>query len=424
VNAFWFVLIGGLLIAVALLGRQLERLPVSPAIVYLLAGLLLGPAALDALALHPLQHLEWLEVLGEVALLIALFGAGMRLRMPFTDLRWRLPLRLATRCMAVTVVGVALFAWLLLDFDAGLALILGGALAPTGPVLASELQLRGALDHDRLHFDLMAEGGLNIGLAFPFVSLGLGVLGAGEADFSLWRWLTIDVFWSVAGGLAIGFVVGAAVAAGGRSLRARFSHAVVFDEFLLLGVMAVSYGAASGIHAQELLAVFAAGLALRRADEIDALGAAGDPRKLPLTPDMLGVIGRCERMAEVAIALLVGVMISSGYWSVMGLAVAGILFVVVRPLSVRAAVVGAPPAPVQLGLLGWFGIRRTGPFYYGLFAVSIGSDQILHAEAEQLLSCIFTVIASSILVHGIPAGPLVELYRSWRRRDRAVSDKR
>lgn len=422
-TAYWFVLVGVLLIVIALLGRFLDRLPVSPAMIYLFVGLALGPAALNTLELHPLRHLELLQTLSEVAVLIALFTVGIKMRVPLGDARWRMPLRLASISMIVTVLGLALVAWTLFGFSFGLAVVLGAALAPTDPVLASEVQLRSPEDRDALRFGLTAEGGLNDGTAFPFMLLGLGLLGAGEGDFNPLRWLALDVVWSVFAGIAVGFGTGWALARAVRSLRARFSQAVIFDEFLLLGVIALSYGAALVVHGLGFLAVFAAGLALRRADDVHAHSKAASD-KPPLTPSMLGVNEQLERIAEVAIVLLVGVMISTGYWSFTGLAVAALLFTVIRPLSVWAGVSGAPPPSPQRRLLGWFGIRGIGSFYYAIYAVNLGSDEILYAEAEMLLSCIFTVIAASIIVHGISAAPLMALYqRRWARGRSAVSDK-
>jgi sodium/hydrogen antiporter len=432
VSPFWFVLVGILLIAIALLGRFLDRLPVSPAMIYLLVGFALGPSALNALELHPLRHLNLLEVLSEVAVLISLFTVGVKLRVRIGDWRWALPLRLATLSMVVTVLGVALVAWLFFGFAFGMAMLLGASLAPTDPVLASEVQLRSPEDRDALRFGLTAEGGLNDGSAFPFVFLALGLLGAGDAAFSPWRWLTVDVIWAVVGGLGIGFSVGHVLAAGVRALRARFSSAVIFDEFLLLGTIALSYGAAIALHTLGFLAVFAAGLALRRADD---LHARADPsaQKPPLTPTMLSVNEQLERIAEVAIVLLVGVIISTGYWSAMGLAVAALLFTVIRPLSVAAGLVRTRTPAVHRRLFAWFGIRGIGSFYYAVFAVNLGSDRILYAEAERFLSCVFTVIAASIIVHGISATPLMERYHvRWSRgavpRDpdptRTLSDKR
>jgi NhaP-type Na+/H+ or K+/H+ antiporter len=87
VGAFWFLLIGVLLIAIALLGRLLDRLRVSPAMIYLVVGLALGPAGFDALELPPMRELVVPESITEVALLIALFSVGIRRSVPLFEMR-------------------------------------------------------------------------------------------------------------------------------------------------------------------------------------------------------------------------------------------------------------------------------------------------------------------------------------------------
>jgi NhaP-type Na+/H+ or K+/H+ antiporter len=422
--AFWFLLVGVLLIVIALLGRFLDRLPVSPAMIYLLVGFALGPAGVNALELHPLRELGWLETLTEIALLIALFTVGVKLRVPIGDWRWSLPLRLATVSMMVTIAGVAVATSWLLGLPAGLAIALGAALAPTDPVLASEVQLRGPQDRDALRFGLTGEGGLNDGTAFPFVLLGLGLLGLHEIGENGVRWIVVDLVWGIVAGLGIGFAIGDGLARGVRALRARHRDAVFLDEFLLLGVIALSYGVALAAHALGFLAVFAAGVALRRADDLHVdSDSASD--KQPLTPSLLNVNAQLERIAEVAIVLLVGVMISTGYWSMHGLALAALLFFVIRPLSVWLGLIGMPAAKAPRRLLSWFGIRGIGSVYY---AVLIARHRLDYSVAAELLACVFTVIAASIVVHGISAAPLMELYHKRRGRLRgpapAVSDKR
>lgn len=423
-SAFWFLLVGVLLIAIALLGRFMDRLPVSPAMIYLFVGFALGPAGVNALELHPLRELEMLETLTEVALLIALFTVGVKMRVPIGDWRWSLPLRLATLSMVVTIAGVAWAGSWLLGLPPGLALALGAALAPTDPVLASDVQLRSAQDRDTLRFGLTGEGGLNDGTAFPFVLLGLGLLGA--HDLGAWggRWIAIDLVWGTAAGLGVGFLIGDVLARGVRRLRAKRRDAVILDEFLLLGVIALSYGMALAAHGLGFLAVFAAGLALRRADDIhaDSRSATDKP---PLTPSLLNVNEQLERIAEVAIVLLVGAMISTGYWSLHGLALAALLFFVIRPASVWLGVLGVPAAKAPRRLLGWFGIRGIGSVYYAVF---IARHELEYSVAAELLACVFTVVAASIVVHGVSAAPLMEIYQRRRGRLRPsapeLSDKR
>jgi NhaP-type Na+/H+ or K+/H+ antiporter len=284
------------------------------------------------------------------------------------------------------------------------------------------VQLRSAQDRDSLRFGLTGEGGLNDGTAFPFVLLGLGAMGLHDLGWMGWHWIVVDLVWGIGGGLGIGFLVGTALARGVRLLRAWRRDAVIFDEFLLLGVIALSYGVALAAGALGFLAVFAAGLALRRADDIHAnANKAAD--KPPLTPSMLNVNEQLERIVEVAIVLLVGAMISTGYWSVEGLLLAAVLFVVIRPLAVWIGVreAGAGDAPRRL--LAWFGIRGIGSVYY---AVYFAGFELRDVVATDLLSAVFTVIAASIILHGISAAPLMELYRArrnGRRPEIPVSDK-
>jgi Kef-type K+ transport system membrane component KefB len=86
-NAQWFLLVGGLLLARALTATLLQRLPVTPAIVYLAAGLLVGPTVLNLFHFNPLQESALLEVLTEVVVLISLFSAGVKMPVPFSFAR-------------------------------------------------------------------------------------------------------------------------------------------------------------------------------------------------------------------------------------------------------------------------------------------------------------------------------------------------
>src|SRR5688500_2277004 len=200
--------------------------------------------------------------------------------------------------MVITIMGVALAAMFILDFEWPLALVIGAVLAPTDPVLASDVQLRSAQDRDALRFGLTGEGGLNDGTAFPFVLLGLGVMGLHDLGWMGWRWITVDLIWGTVAGLGIGFLVGTALARCVRLLRGWRNDSVIFDEFLLLGAIALSYGAALAANALGFLSVFAAGLALRRADDIHA-GSRRAADNSPLTPSMLNVNEQLERIVEV-----------------------------------------------------------------------------------------------------------------------------
>ncbi|MDP8948378.1 MAG: cation:proton antiporter [Actinomycetota bacterium] len=102
---------------------------------------------------------------------------GLKRRTPLTADFWSLPVRLATVGMVFTIAAVTLMGTTLLALPLGAAVLLGPVLAPTDPVLASEVQVRSSTDRDSVRHALSGEAGLNDGLAFPFVMLGLGLLG-------------------------------------------------------------------------------------------------------------------------------------------------------------------------------------------------------------------------------------------------------
>jgi len=425
--ALWAVIIGALLTTMALSGSLLKRLPLSTAMLYLAAGVGLGPAAWALMTPHPLLHSVILERVTEVAVLVSLFSAGLKLGRPLSDKHWRVPLRLAFVSMTLTValiVGMGMFG---LGLSLGAAVLLGGILAPTDPVLASDVQVENAGDRDRLRFSLTAEGGLNDGAAFPFVMLGLGLLGLHELGAGGWRWLAIDVVWAICGGLLIGGALGALIGKLVVFLRSRHKDSVGLGEFLALGLIALAYGVAVFSHAYGFLAVFAAGLALQRVKEHElgdgreAAGPAGprsertrdervtDPEHAGafMMQAVRGFNEQLERIGEVGVVLVVGAMLAfttvatSTAWFVL------VLFVVVRPVSVWLGLLGAPVSRDQRIMISWFGIRGIGSIYYLMYAINHGLPGPL---AEQIIAITLITVTVSIVLHGISVTPLMALY--------------
>lgn len=141
-NAHWFLLVGGLLLAMGLTSSILKRLPITPAIIYLAVGILVGPTVLDVFHFSPLKDSALLEVLTEVVVLISLFSAGVKMPVPFSLIRWRTPILLASVSMAISVGMVAAFAYYVLGLPLGAGVLLGAIVAPTDPVLATDVQIR------------------------------------------------------------------------------------------------------------------------------------------------------------------------------------------------------------------------------------------------------------------------------------------
>jgi sodium/hydrogen antiporter len=428
--AQWFTLIGGLLLVRGLASSLLRRAPVTSAIIYLAVGVAVGPSVLDLFHFNPLKESALLEVLTEVAVLISLFSAGVKMPVPVSPVRWRAPILLATLSMGITVGLVALFAHLVLGLPLGAAVLLGAILAPTDPVLATDVQVRHPGDRDQLRFNLTCEAGMNDGSAFPFVVLGLGLLGLHDlGDFGL-RWVLVDVLWATLAGIGIGVAAGVALARlSGMLRRAPFRHELM-DDFLGLGLIGVVYGVSVLAHAWGFLAVFFAAVALRQAElkqaraeprqengaAATAANATGSPAPADQPAAPMVSVGslvfkeHLERLSELALVLLVGGMLFADSWSWQAVAMALFLFVVARPLSVLLALLRANMPLRTQGMIGWFGVRGIGSLYYLMYAIQHGLPEPL---ALQLIQMTLIVVTLSILMHGISVKPLMAAV--WRR---------
>lgn len=363
---------------------------------------------------------------------------------------------------AITAVGV----WLL-KLPLGAAVLLGAILAPTDPVLASDVQMLDPQDPDRLRFGLTGEGGLNDGTAFPLVMLGLGLLSLHDLGDWGWRWWAVDVVWAVAGGVAIGFGLGAGVGRIILYLRTRHREALGPDEFMVLGLIALSYGVALMCHTYGFLAVFAAGLALRRvaaqpevasdsgmhagmrdADAMEGVDigadrgvvteaavvgkladsggdAAAEPTPAEMPGHMMQAVERfnaqLERIAEVAVVLVVGALLTVVDFGAEVLWFVPLLLFVIRPLAVYLGLVGARVERSQRRLIAWFGIRGIGSIYYLMYAIT---HDLQPAIAKQLLSITLAVVVASVLLHGVSVTPLMRRYeaRKKNKRGRAIAN--
>lgn len=416
----WFLVIGLLLIGMALFGSVLKRLPLSSSMLYLATGVGLGPIGIGLIRLDPLRSSVFLERFAEVAVIVSLFTAGLKLRVSLGDRLWRLPVRLALVSMALNVGLVALVGTFWLGLPLGAAVLLGAILAPTDPVLASEVQVDAPTDRDPLRFALTGEAGLNDGTAFPFVMLGLGLLGLHDLGTLGWKWLAVDVLWAGFAGLAIGRLLGSLVARLVLYLRKEHREAVGLDDFLALGLICLSYSIALLAHAYGFLAVFAAGLAMRRIEmqssgedfpeDVRDEGQATDQEMAPayMAEAVLGFNEQLERILEVGVVLLLGGMLSRLRPGAEVLWFVPLLLLVLRPVSVAVGLAGASVSPLQRGLISWFGIRGIGSIYYLTYAIERGLPT---ASARRLIDLTLTVVAVSVVVHGISASPLMARYR-------------
>ena len=451
--AAWSAVVGLLLIVMALGDSLLARLPLSTSMLYLAVGVAVSPLWLGWTSLAPASHTKALEQLAEVVVLLSLFGSGLKMSPGLSDGRWLLPLRLAIVSMLVTVALIAGFGVLALGLPLGAAILLGGILAPTDPVLASDVQVAEPGDRDRLRFSLTGEAGLNDGTAFPLVLLGLGLLGLHDIGDGGWRWFAFDVAWGVTGGVAIGALLGTAVGWLVLYLRRTHKEAVGLDNFLALGLIGLAYGGASLANGYGFLAVFAAGVALRRLEqrasakvpagqpaENKATGAARrkrsaeiaaeahadpdvshaelvatDPKHAPafMAHAVLAFNEQIERIGEVVAVVAIGMLLWAVEWRLASWGFVAALLLVIRPVAVAVGLFRSRTSASQRVMIGWFGIRGIGSLYYLMYAMNHGLSRTLAANLGAL---VFSSVVLSIVVHGVSVTPLMALYERRKRR--------
>ena len=174
-SAVVILVLGGLVLLSAWLPLMVRRLPLSLPIVAVGIGIVAphGPW-MERSSAFLLQE-RVLEQLVEFVVLVALMGAGLRIERPFGWRRWQATWRLLGVAMPLTIAAMAVLCWAALGLTWAAALLIGAALAPTDPVLASRRAGRPAGEEEggEVRFALTSEAGLNDGLAFPFVVLAI-----------------------------------------------------------------------------------------------------------------------------------------------------------------------------------------------------------------------------------------------------------
>ena len=266
---------------------------------------------------------------------------------------------------------------------------------------------------------------MNDGSAFPFVMLGLGLLGLHDLGDVGWRWFAVDVVWASGAGIVIGIVAGCLVGWLVQKLRTTFTHSEFLESFLGLGLIAFAYGISLLVNAWGFLAVFSAAVALRHTElklaglkqsYSDATSGETYPGEAPLAiahvhQSSLIFNEHLERLAEIVLVLLIGGSLFWDSWSWRAVGFAAFLFFVARPISVHLGLLGSK-APIRLrNLAGWFGVRGIGSLYYLMYAIQHGLPENI---ALELIHLTLVVVALSILVHGVSVKPAIA--RFWRAR--------
>ncbi|GAB3823468.1 cation:proton antiporter [Kribbella italica] len=402
-------LVAGLALLVgAVLPRLLRRYAVSAPIAFLGAGLLLG-FVVDRGKLSPIAEPGLTEHLAELTILVALMGVGLAIDRPIGWRRWKVTWRLLFVAMPACVAAVAGLGWLL-GLAPAVALLIGAVLAPTDPVLASDVQVQGPTtgegaepeEDDEVRFALTSEAGLNDGLAFPLVYLAIFAATKGAlGDWGL-EWLAWDLVGKTVIGVAIGVGAGwllgrMAFSAPSPSFRLADSREPVLALAMTLGV----YGLAEVLHGYGFLAVFVAALTLRNQE-----------RGHDFHEDLHGFLEQLEHILTWGILLLLGVAVTGGLLKPLdltGIAIGVALIVVIRPLTAWLSLRKTPMRRSERWVTASFGVRGVGSIFYLAYAGSDFADDL-----PWLWATVGFTVVLSVVVHGIAATPLMRMLEHHR----------
>jgi NhaP-type Na+/H+ or K+/H+ antiporter len=392
--------VGAAILGAAVLPLLLEGRPLSFPIIYVALGMAVFALPLRIPTADPLAEGELVERMTELVVIVSLMGAGLKIDRAVGWASWSTTRRLLVVAMPLTIAGVAVLGWWALGLAPAAALLLGAVLAPTDPVLASDVQVGppGGEAEDDVRFGLTSEAGLNDGLAFPFTNAAIAMATAGSAGVTSWLagWALDDVVVKLTVGLVVGIVGGRVVGRVLFRIPTTRTIAESTEGFVALATTLLVYGVAELCHGYGFIAVFVAAYVLRHNERDheyhEVLHASSES---------------IERLVSAALLVLLGGAVVDGALGALTWqgALAGLAVVlVVRPIAGWLALLRTPLATGERLALAFFGIRGIGSVYYLAHAL----NEAEFGDAEQLWAVTAFVILVSVVVHGISAAPVMK----------------
>ena len=380
----------------ALLPRLIGHLPASPPMAFLALGLLVFSLPLGLGTIDPLERGDATEYLTEIGVIVALMGAGLKLDRPIGWTTWQPTIRLLAITMPLTILLAALLGWWAVGLAPATALLLGAVLAPTDPVLASDVQVGppggDPSEEDDLRFSLTSEAGLNDALAFPFTNAAIAMAIAGT-DGSSWllEWFGIDVVYKLAVGLLLGVLIGMLLSVIVFRTPKDLRLASRGEGFVALAGTFLAYGVTELFGGYGFLAVFVAAVVLRRSESDHDFHET-----------LHDFAEQTEQLLMIVLVVLLGGAVAGGIldpltWQA-ALAGLAVLFVV-RPATAWVGLLRTRTPRAERAAISFFGIRGIGSLYYLAYALNAAR----FPEADLLWALVAFTVVVSIVVHGTTA---------------------
>lgn len=409
-----FVAAGLAVFAAALLPRLLMRAPVSMPMMFLAVGFLLFSFAEGLPDPDPITYSEITIHLTEICVIISLMGAGLALDRKVGRKRWATTWRLLGIAMPLCIVVFTLLGVWVLGLGLAAAILVAAALAPTDPVLASEVQVGEPSEteeeleaEDEVRFALTSEAGLNDGLAFPIVYLAvaMSLVGTAPSAWSL-EFFTLDVLWRIGIGFLFGMGMGKLLSRIFFQSRIESARMASHSEgFVALAATFLTYGLTEMIEGYGFIAVFVCAVTIRSSEQTHGFHGV-----------LHSYIEQLERLLTVVVLVLLGGAVARGLLA--GLTIGEILvalvfLLLVRPVAGWISLSRGSTGPWERSVISFFGVRGIGSIYYLSYALSKGE---FATEDEALWRIVGLVIVMSILLHGVTAAPVINALDRARKR--------
>ena len=384
------------LLVVATFSRRLSGTPVTPPMVFVAFGLLVGSGALGGIDLAGTS--STVRVLAEATLALVLFSDASRIDLRALRRTVDVPVRLLGIGLPLTILlGTVAALAVLGELSVAEAVILAVVLAPTDAALGQAVVTEPRVPQ-RIRQGLNVESGLNDGICVPLLFAAVAFADV-ESEISggrsPGRLLLEEIGYGVVGGVVAGLLIAFVVIAAGR----RHLITSTWRQVIPAAGAALGYGIASALDGSGFIAAFVAGMVFR-------LALRRDPENLnQLTEEVGSVLNGLTFVLFGAV--LLGPALAELDWQLALYAVLSLTLV--RMVPVVIAMVGSRARPPTLGFLGWFGPRGLASI---VFAVTIIEESELPHE-HLLALATFLTVGLSVLAHGLTAAPLADRYARW-----------
>ena len=389
-------LIAAALLLVAGVSRRLTDTPFTPAMAFVLIGVLVGPLIIDEVTVAPTSAA--VRTLAEATLAVVLFADASRIKMHALRREYAVPLRLLAIGLPLTIaVGAVLAAGMFAHLNAAEALVLAVLLAPTDAALGQAVVTEPSLP-SRIRQGLNVESGLNDGICVPLLLIALAAADVEDKTATSQHAIKIvveEIGYGILGGVAAGLAVAAVVAVGSRRDLISGSWLQVIP----IAGAGLAYGLAVALGGSGFIAAFLAG----------AIFGAVLPHQSEeasrLNEEVGGLLGGVTFL--IFGAVLLGPALKHVSWQIALYAVLSLTLV--RMLPVAISMIGSGARWETVGFLGWFGPRGLASIVFAVLSVQEANLK----GAQTILLTAYLTVGLSVIAHGITAAPLARRYARW-----------